>query len=246
MWRAAWPVATNCWSCPPARAPHAAHRGGDAAVHPWASRSRSSTARREAAGHPRADGRRVRGAPRFGLGLQARLREEALPRRSRPARLRAPAARGHVARAVACPRGRLPEQLPAGAFPWTSLLLCGAALDPAIRLNSAICAMVAAIALGVADPRRREWIFRADLPGRVPLAAAGALARVPAGFAVLCGGNRRHGELMVITAGVATLAIALFVVGGALSARLRDWCRRGRRGLLPNFWSSSCSPRSAA
>ena len=75
------------------------------------------------------------------------------------------------------------DDFPAGAFVWTSLLLCGAALYPAVRRNSAICAMVAAIALGIAILAAANWIFGADSQARVPLAAAGALARVRAGVA---------------------------------------------------------------
>jgi hypothetical protein len=126
---------------------------------------------------------------------------------------------------------------PAGAFVWTSLLLCGAALYPAIRLNSAICAMVAAIALAVAILAAAKWIFGADSQGVYRwLLLALSLAFVLASL-VLRGGNPRHGELMVITAGVATLAIALVASVGALLGTIAGFgAVEADEGFLPNFW----------
>src|SRR5215213_7101646 len=52
--------------------------------------------------------------------------------------------------------------LPAGAFVWTSLVVCGAALYAAVRRNSAICGMLAGVALGVAILSAANWIFGAE------------------------------------------------------------------------------------
>ena len=76
--------------------------------------------------------------------------------------------------------------------------------------------MVAALALGVAILSAANWIFGAESQAvyrwlLLALALAFALASL-----VLRGGNPRHAELMVITAGLATLAIALVASVGAL------------------------------
>lgn len=126
--------------------------------------------------------------------------------------------------------------LPAGAFVWTSLLLCGAALYPAVRRNSAICAMVAGIALGVAALAAANWIFGAESQAvyrwlLLVLALGFALASL-----VLRGGNPRHAELMVMTAGLATLSIALVASVGALLGALLPFGAGSESGFLPGFW----------
>ena len=55
----------------------------------------------------------------------------------------------------------LGEAFSAGAFVWTSLLLAGAALWPAAARNSSICALIAALALGVAVLSFVDWVFDA-------------------------------------------------------------------------------------
>jgi hypothetical protein len=128
------------------------------------------------------------------------------------------------------------DDFPAGAFVWTSLLLCGAALYPAIRRNSAICAMVAALALGVAILSAANWIFGADSQAVYRwLLLALALAFVLASL-VLRGGDPRHAELMVITAGLATLAIALVASVGALVGAFAGFGDPMDEGFLPGFW----------
>jgi hypothetical protein len=127
------------------------------------------------------------------------------------------------------------DELPAGAFVWTSLLLCAAALYPAVRRNSAICGMVAALALGIAILSAANWIFGADSQAvyrwlLLALAVAFVLASL-----VLRGGSPRHAELMVITAGLATLAIALVASAGALFGALAGF-GGGDEGFLPGFW----------
>ena len=128
------------------------------------------------------------------------------------------------------------DDFPAGAVVWTSLLLCGAALYPAIRRNSAICAMIAALALGVAMLAAANWIFGAESQAVYRwLLLALSLAFVLASL-VLRGGDPRHAELMVITAGLATLAIALVASVGALLGALAGFGDPTDDGLLPGFW----------
>jgi len=120
---------------------------------------------------------------------------------------------------------------PAGALVWTSLLLCGAALYPAAQRNSAICGMVAAVAAGVAFLSAANWIFGADSQSVFRwLLLLLALVFVLASL-VLRGGNPRHAELMVITAGLATLSIVLVASSGALFGAFG-----GDEGFLPGFW----------
>jgi hypothetical protein len=126
---------------------------------------------------------------------------------------------------------------PAGAFVWTSLLLCGAALYPAARRNSAIAGMVAALAAGVAILAAANWIFGADSQTFYRwLLLFLALAFVLASL-VLRGGSPRHAELMVITAGLATLSIALVASFGVLFGAFALFGGGGTEdGILPGFW----------
>jgi peptidoglycan/LPS O-acetylase OafA/YrhL len=128
------------------------------------------------------------------------------------------------------------SDLPAGAFVWTSLLLFGAALYPAVRRNSAICAMIAAIALGVAILAAANWILGADSQTFYRwLLLVLSLAFVLASL-VLRGGNPRHAELMVIVAGLATLAIVLVASTGALLGAVVGFDGTQSEGFLPGFW----------
>jgi hypothetical protein len=127
------------------------------------------------------------------------------------------------------------DNFPAGAFVWTSLLLCGAALYPALRRNSAICGMIAGIAFGVAILAAANWIFGADSQTVYRwLLLVLALAFVLASLA-LRGGDPRHAELMVITAGLATLSIALVASLGALFGVFSGFGGTDQ-GFLPGFW----------
>jgi hypothetical protein len=128
------------------------------------------------------------------------------------------------------------DDFPAGAFVWTSLLLCGAALYPAMRRNSAISGMVAGIAAGVAILSAANWIFGADSQTAFRwLLLLLALVFVLASLA-LRGGNPRHAELMVITAGLATLSIALVASFGALFGTFLSLGGGTDEGFLPGFW----------
>jgi hypothetical protein len=98
---------------------------------------------------------------------------------------------------------------PAGAVVWTSLVWAGAAAYPAVARNSSICALIAAIAAGIALMAFLRWAFEPDTatPYRWLLALAAAV------FAVLSlalrGSRPRHSEQMVNAAGLAVLVIAL-------------------------------------
>jgi hypothetical protein len=125
---------------------------------------------------------------------------------------------------------------PAGAFVWTSLLLCAAALYPAVRRNSAICGMVAGVALAAAILAAANWVFDAESQTfyrwlLLVLAVAYVLASL-----VLRGSRPRHAELMVITAGLGTLAIALVASVGAVAGALIGFGGGGDEGFLPGFW----------
>ena len=71
-------------------------------------------------------------------------------------------------------------QAPLGELVWTSLLLCAAAAYPAVRRNSAISAMIAAIAAGAAILAAVELDLRRGFADRLPVAPARAGARLRA------------------------------------------------------------------
>jgi hypothetical protein len=128
------------------------------------------------------------------------------------------------------------DDLPAGALVWTSLLLCAAALYPALRRNSALSAMVAGIAAGVAILAAANWIFGAESQTVFRwLLLLLALVFVLASL-VLRGGYPRHAELMVITGGLATLAIVVIASFGALFGPFASLGGGSGDGFLPGFW----------
>lgn len=128
------------------------------------------------------------------------------------------------------------DSFPAATVVWTSLLLCGAALFPAVRRNSAVCGMVAGIALGVALLAACNWILGADSQATYRwLLLVLSLAFVLASLA-LRGQRPRHAELMVITAGLATLTIALVASVGALLGAFAGFGASPDEGFLPGFW----------
>jgi hypothetical protein len=128
------------------------------------------------------------------------------------------------------------DRLPSGAFVWTSLLLCGAALYPAVRRNSAICGMIAAIALGVAVLSACNLVFGTSTFTTYRwLLLVLAIAYVLASL-VLRGGYPRHAELVVITAGLGTLAIPLIAAIRAVAAALAPFGVGVLGGFLPGFW----------
>ncbi len=117
---------------------------------------------------------------------------------------------------------------------WTGLLVTGAAAYSAARTRSAICLLLAAIALGVALVAAIEWLFEPDgftAARWLLLVLAAALVIASLG---LRAGAPRHSELLIAGAGLAILAIALqaffvaifgsFLLGG------------GGGEVLPGFW----------
>lgn len=126
--------------------------------------------------------------------------------------------------------------LPSGAIVWTSLLLGAAALHPAVRRNSAVCGMIAALAAGAAVLAAVDWIFGpgTQTPYRwVLLALALAFAL---GSLVVRESRPRHAEMLVITAGLATLAIPIVAGLSALLGVLATFGAGGDDGFLPGFW----------
>jgi hypothetical protein len=127
------------------------------------------------------------------------------------------------------------DDFPAGVLVWTSLVLCASALYPAVRRNSAICGMIAAIAAGVAFLSAANWIFGADSETVFRwLLLLLALIFVLASL-VLRGGNPRHAELMVIAGGLATFSIVLVAALGELFSQLSGF-GGGGEDILPGFW----------
>jgi hypothetical protein len=101
------------------------------------------------------------------------------------------------------------DGFPAGALVWTSLIYAGLALYPAAARNSAICALIAALAVGVAGLSFVNWALDAESVTTYRwLLAVLALAYVLVSL-LLRGPAPRHSEQLVNAAGLAVLAIAL-------------------------------------
>ena len=115
--------------------------------------------------------------------------------------------------------------LSSGAVTWTSLLLCGGASVIARRRDSAIAALVAALAGGAAVLFGWDWIFS---PGSVTpyrwlllgLAIAYGVLSLP-----MRGRSLRHAVQMVNAGGLAILLLALTAIQGIFSTPR-----------LPGFW----------
>jgi hypothetical protein len=125
--------------------------------------------------------------------------------------------------------------LGAGTLAWTSALFAGAALFPAVRRNSAICAMIAGVAGVVAVLALAEKLFDFDSQTAfrwilLVLALAFVLLSL-----VLRGGSPRHAELMVITAGLATFTIVLLAAGAVLLGAVTPF-GGDTDTVLPGFW----------
>jgi len=118
----------------------------------------------------------------------------------------------------------------AGTLTWTSLALAAVAAYPARRRNSAIATMITAVALGVAVLAAAQWLF-----GPVGITAyrwlllALAVVCVLASLAVR-GARPRDAELLVITGGLATLAIPVIAAAQVLLPL------GGGDEVLPAFW----------
>lgn len=126
------------------------------------------------------------------------------------------------------------DDFPAGAFVWTSLLQAGAAAWPAARRRSAICAWIAAVAVGIAFLSAIDWIFGVSSATTyrwflLVLAVAFAVASVP-----LRDHAPRHAEQLVNAAGLAILTIVLIAVAGEFF--VDSFAGDGAETLLPNGW----------
>jgi hypothetical protein len=126
------------------------------------------------------------------------------------------------------------DQFPAGAIVWTSLVLAGVALWPATAKGSSICALICALALGVAALAFVDWVTNATSVTTYRwLLAVAALAYVVVSL-LLRGSAPRHSEQMVNAAGLAVLAIGFTGVVNGLIGQLVPFSPAG--GLLPNGW----------
>ena len=121
------------------------------------------------------------------------------------------------------------EFLPTGTIAWTAALEAAAAAVLAVRRSSAIAALIAAVAGGVAVLAAWDEIFDPDsiTPLRwllLVMAIVFALASLP-----LRGVSQRHAVQMVNAAGLAILAVALIhpFSGGLFGLSLAE---------LPGFW----------
>ncbi len=126
-------------------------------------------------------------------------------------------------------------EFPAGAVVWTSLLYAGAALYPAVARGSSICALIGALALGLAAMAFANWVFGANSAATYRwLLALAAVAYVIVCLA-LRGAAPRHSEQMANAAGLAVLALGLTAVLPAIAAFLFPF-GAAAAGPLPNGW----------
>ena len=127
------------------------------------------------------------------------------------------------------------DSFPAGAVTWTALALAGLALWPAAARESAICALIGAIAAGGAAAAFVNWSTGADSATTYRwllalIALAYGLASLP-----LRESAPRHSVQMVNAAGLAVLALALTGLLQALVAALVPF-GGGAETILPNGW----------
>jgi hypothetical protein len=127
------------------------------------------------------------------------------------------------------------DEFPAGALVWTSLLYAGAALYPAVARSSSICALIGALALGLAAMAFANWVFDADSAETYRwLLALAAIAYVIVCLA-LRGAAPRHSEQMANAAGLAVLILGLTAILPVLTAFLFPFGAPAA-GPLPNGW----------
>jgi hypothetical protein len=127
------------------------------------------------------------------------------------------------------------REFPAGALVWTSLLYAGAALYPAVARGSSICALIGALALGLAAMAFANWVFGANSAETYRwLLALAAIAYVIVCLA-LRGAAPRHSEQMANAAGLAVLILGLTAIVPVLTAFLFPFGAPAA-GPLPNGW----------
>jgi hypothetical protein len=127
------------------------------------------------------------------------------------------------------------DEFPAGALVWTSLLFAGAALYPAVARGSSICALIGALALGLAAMAFANWVFGANSAETYRwLLALAAIAYVVVCLA-LRGAAPRHSEQMANAAGLAVLILGLTAILPVATAFLFPFGAPAA-GPLPNGW----------
>lgn len=126
----------------------------------------------------------------------------------------------------------LGSEEPTDSAPLTviSLLLAVLALYPARTRQSAVCGMIAAVALGVALIAGADWLLGIGVTTVRWLLLLEAIVLVLVAL-VLRGGRARQSELLIVTAGLATLAIPLLAAFSTLLAFGADDAE-----LLPAWW----------
>ena len=127
------------------------------------------------------------------------------------------------------------DEFPAGAVVWTSLLLAGAAVWPAVARGSSICALIAAFAVGVAGLAFVNWALGASSVATYRWLLALAAAGYVVVSLLLRGPAPRHSEQMVNAAGVAVLAIGLTGAAPVVVDAFVPFAFGGPE-LLPNGW----------
>ena len=119
--------------------------------------------------------------------------------------------------------------LAASELTWTSLVVAGVASFAARRRHSAIATMITAVALGIAVLAAAQWLFGpVSITANRWLLLLLSLACVLASLG-LRGARPRDAELLVVTGGLATLAIPVL-------AAVQVLLPIGGEGLLPAFW----------
>jgi hypothetical protein len=127
------------------------------------------------------------------------------------------------------------DEFPAGAVVWTSLLYAGAALYPAVARGSSICALIGALALGLAAMAFANWVFGANSAETYRwLLALAAIVYVIVCLA-LRGAAPRHSEQMANAAGLAVLILGLTAIVPVVAAFLFPF-GAAAAGPLPNGW----------
>ena len=122
-----------------------------------------------------------------------------------------------------------PDDFPAGELTWTLAVVAGVALYAALRRNSAICLLLAAIAAVGSLLSAWQWIFEPEsfTAGRWLLGlSAAALVMVAL---ALRDSSPREAELLIGAAGLAILAIGLQGFPGVILGV-------GSGDPLPDFW----------
>jgi hypothetical protein len=125
------------------------------------------------------------------------------------------------------------DALTARTLAWSGLLVSASSAFAALRTRSAICLLIAVIALGVALVAAIEWIFDPDAFTASRWLLLVLAAALVIGALRLRAGAPRQSELLIVGAGLAILAIALQGLSVALFGSL---FLDGSQAILPGFW----------